>query len=350
MIRNPLAKLLLWPPATVYRELVRLRPLLYREKFFHTIQVKSRVISIGNLTVGGTGKTPFAMRVAELLRNSGHSVAILCGGYKRESAEAIVLVSDGKKRLVDAAVSGDEAQLFARSLNDVPVVVGSPKWKGALWIEANLLSDWIVLDDGFQHLKLFRDRNILLLDAGRPVEESRMVPLGRLREPIEAMQRADIVVMVGGPEKPDLEFFKKKFKPFCPEAEWFAARRQFAGISTADDTKWIPNDQWRGKKLVAFCGIARPEQFFRDLNERPIELAATVVFPDHTRYRRRELRRIIRRAVETQAEGMITTTKDAAKLDPRAFGNWPCYVCDIKMSIDEESRFFESLLKIPRRS
>jgi tetraacyldisaccharide 4'-kinase len=346
MIQSPLLRNCLRPGAALYSAAVSLRAWLYKKGLLKTIKVTPRVISIGNLTLGGAGKTPFTMKVAELLRAQNLSVAILCRGYKRRSGlgRTIKLVSDGRKVFTDVSQSGDEAQLLAQRMSNVSVVVGSPKWRAARWIESHLAVDWIVLDDGFQHLKLSRDRNILLLDAERPFDNGEVIPLGRLREPPPAVQRADIVVLVKSGNSMPEQSSPERWKALCPSIELFSAHRNCLGVSMTGSRAIRPVNEIEGKKLVAFCGIARPEQFFCDLRGHQLTVAQTLVFPDHHRYRPSDTRRIIFRASQCRAEALITTAKDAMNLPPRAFGNWPCFVFEIEMKMNDETRFLQSLL------
>jgi tetraacyldisaccharide 4'-kinase len=345
MIQSPLLRICLRPGAALYSAGVKLRARLYEKGFLKTIKVVPRVISIGNLTLGGAGKTPFTMRVAEVLRAQNLSVAVLCRGYKRESGREgeIRLVSDGKKVFMDVSQSGDEAQQLAQRLRDVSIVVGSPKWRAAQWIESHLAVDWIVLDDGFQHLKLARDRNILLLDADQPFDNGEVIPLGRLREPPQAVQRADIVVLVKSADSPPGQSSAERLNTLFPSAQLFSAYRSCIGVSMTECSRINPAKEIQGMNLFAFCGIARPDQFLRDLREHQLNITQSQVFPDHHRYRPSDTRNIIFRALQCGAEALITTAKDAMNLPPRAFGNWPCFVFEIEMKIDDEARFRQSL-------
>ncbi|MBZ5534674.1 MAG: tetraacyldisaccharide 4'-kinase [Acidobacteriia bacterium] len=346
MIQIPLLRRGLRPAAALYSAVINLRARLYEKGLLKTVKVNPRVISIGNLTLGGAGKTPFAMRVAELLRAQNLSVAILCRGYKRRSGGrgAICLVSDGKKVFAEASQSGDEAQLMAQRLRDVSVVVGSPKWRAAQWIESHLQVDWIVLDDGFQHLKLARARNILLLDGERPFDNGEVIPLGRLRESPHAVQRADIVVLVRSENSPPEPSIPGQLKVLCPSAELFSAHRKCIGVSMTEGGSARPVEEIRGKRLLAFCGIARPDQFLGDLRGQQLTVAQSLGFPDHHRYRPSDTRNIMFRALQCGADALITTAKDAINLPPRAFGNWPCFVFEIEMKVNDEARFLQSLL------
>ena len=343
MIQNPLLRILFWPVSVLYATVARVREILYQAHLLPTVKVSPRLISIGNLTVGGTGKTPFTIWVAQCLRKRGQSVVVLSHGWKRDTGDSVMRVSDAKRILVDAATSGDEAQLMARKLPGIPVVVGISKRRAARWIEAHLPSQWIVLDDGFQHLALARDLNILLLDAERPFDNGRTIPLGRLREGAKAVRRADVIVLVGQRPGASKTPATETLTALNPRAPLFHAHRKFDTISSLDDKNTPSLETVQREKLVAFCGLARPEQFFEALEEQGLNVAEKMTFPDHHRYRGRDTARIIFAALKSGATGLITTAKDAMNLEPRAFGNWLCFVFEIKMVCEDENRLVELL-------
>lgn len=344
MIQNPVLRILLQLPVALFSWLLSLRPWLYQVGFLKQIHVSPRVVSIGNLTLGGTGKTPFTLRVAQLLKNEGFRVAIVCRGYKRTSRESCLLVSDGKSLLADALASGDEAQWLARRLPDVPIVVGRSKSESARWVEKTLHVDWIIVDDGFQHLRLARDKNLLLLDEDHPFDNGKIVPLGRLREPAAALRRSDMIVWVRESVCASIAEKTKERESLIPQVPQFKARRKFVGIHSleADVTPMV--ETIKTKKWIAFCGLARPEQFLKGLAEEGWQLAATQIFPDHHRYRPEDLQQLLIQRQKTGADGLITTAKDAINLPSRAFGECPCYVYEIAMSIEDEPRLLKALL------
>ncbi|MDD5543938.1 MAG: tetraacyldisaccharide 4'-kinase [Acidobacteriia bacterium] len=345
MIQNPILRVLVSPLTIIYSGLVRLRLGLYRLGILKAVKVRPRVVSIGNLTLGGTGKTPTVIRLAQLLSDRGNSVAILGHGYRGSSGKDTVLVSDGSRILVDSSISGDEAQLCARRLKGVPVVVGRTKWKVSQWIDKNLAVDWIILDDGFQHLKLGRDCDIVLVDSGWQGEQDQIVPLGRLREPLPGLKRADVVVIVeeaGVSANPNLP---QELKRHAPEAAFFTACREFAAIGAVDGSPGPALEELRRRKLLAFCGLAQPSQFFSELQRQQFLICDTLEFPDHHLYTQGDLQRIVKRAESAGAEALITTAKDAVNCAPRAFGDWSCYVYEIRMSIDSEEKLLEACLR-----
>ncbi len=346
----PILRGMLSPVAALYSAVVRTRAKFHETPFAVKIKVSPRVVSVGNLTVGGTGKTPFTLRLAELLRNQGYSVVILSHGYKRGASQPFVMVSDGEKVLCEVEESGDEAQIIAMHAEGIPVVAGSPKWQVAQWIERRLSPQWIVLDDGFQHLRLVRDFNILLLDAKEPFGNGHIVPSGTLREPVSSIRRADLLVLVERDSSSDLEAVREVIRRHHPGAPILSSRRKFSHIAAYSDGSTCPIDGLRHRQLLAFCGLGQPAQFFDSLHQEKLNLTGTLSFPDHHRYRSADVRRILQEASRTGAEALITTAKDKINLEGQTLGNWSCYVFEIKMIIPEESRLLSLMLGAGERS
>jgi tetraacyldisaccharide 4'-kinase len=173
----------------------RMRAWLYRQKIFQTRRLNCRVISIGNLTLGGTGKTPTVMMVADTLRCKGFKPAILSRGYGGQSRESVNVVNDGRQTLLSPEVVGDEPVMMAQRLKDIPVLTGRIRYETGKYAIEHFGADVLILDDGYQHLPLHRDLNILLCDATRPFGNGIVFPAGELREPLSAMGRADVVCL-----------------------------------------------------------------------------------------------------------------------------------------------------------
>ncbi|MFQ5781092.1 MAG: tetraacyldisaccharide 4'-kinase, partial [Nitrospiria bacterium] len=180
--------------AWLYGLVCRLRPFLYEKGFLPRKRADAFIVSVGNLTVGGTGKTPFTIYLAETWREKGYSVGIVSRGYGRNDKRSVVLVSDGEKMLEAASAAGDEPYLMAERLKGIPVVVSADRFKGCQWLIRHFKMDLILLDDAFQHVPIHRDMNLLLIDAMNPYGNHRLLPRGPLREPLSAARRADLVI------------------------------------------------------------------------------------------------------------------------------------------------------------
>jgi tetraacyldisaccharide 4'-kinase len=306
------------PLSAIFGAGVAFRNALYDRRIFHVRKLARPVVSIGNISVGGSGKTPFVIALAQLLKQRGIAFDVLSRGYGRSSMEIAVVNPNGSP-----AQFGDEPLLIARKLQ-VPVIVGADRYQAGLLAEKQFSSKLHLLDDGFQHRRLHRDFDIVLL----PAEDYRgvLLPFGRLREPIAALRRANAVVL---PEPLEQSFKGNQV---------WSARRQME-LSEA------------GGKLVAFCGIARPAQFFDALKALGQEIAETATFSDHHRYEQRDLDRLLRLKNQTGADGFITTEKDAINVGAFSTQLQPLRLARLRMELESpEQALTAMLLAIEQRS
>jgi tetraacyldisaccharide 4'-kinase len=268
-------------------------------------------ISVGNLTFGGTGKTPLVELLARRLRFEGWRPAILSRGYGRGS-RGVVVVSAGEGPLVSPEQGGDEPVALSRATSGVIIVVGERRVEAARRA-ADLGADLLLLDDGFQHLAVARDVNLLLLDARDPFGGGSTPPRGRLREELSAMRRADAIVFTrierGAPPPEALAAIAR----IHPAAPVFHARFRGAGLRDESGSP-VEADSLSGRRCLAVCGVADASQFAATLREMSVSPEELVDFRDHQRYRERHLARIRRAADRTGASWLVTTEKDAVKL------------------------------------
>jgi tetraacyldisaccharide 4'-kinase len=270
------------------------------------------VLSVGNLTVGGTGKTPVVLHLAERFLAQGRRPAILSRGYGRASRE-VVVVSSGEGARVGPDSGGDEPVLLAKRLPGAIVVVAPRRVDAARAAEA-FHPDLFLLDDGFQHLSVRRDLEVLLLDAADPFGGGRYPPFGRLREPLSALRRADAIVFTrAAPGRPTEETLETVAR-WNPDARVFNARIRPAGLRNPLGAADRPPP---GTDFLAVCGIARPDSFREGLAELGLSPVQTLAFPDHCRYGGADLARIARAAARSGSMAIVTTEKDAVKLDGR---------------------------------
>ena len=285
-----------------------------------------RVVSVGSLAVGGSGKTPAAAWIAAALRAAGHPVAIASRGYGRRDREPVRVVSDGRfvRATVDAA--GDEALLLAAHAPGVPVLVGRDRaWVG-LRAFGQFGADVLVLDDGFQHHRLARDVDVVCFD-GAGLGNRRVLPRGPLREPLGALGAADAMLVVDGPLPPADE---AAIRAAAPQAVWFAARRQPVSLRPLAGGAALPPSALDGRSVGLLAGIARPASLRRTLEALGARVVAERTFPDHHRYRERDLAGLI-----DGAKHWITTEKDAAKILPRFAGPAELHVLAIELVPDD---------------
>jgi tetraacyldisaccharide 4'-kinase len=269
------------------------------------------VISVGNLTMGGTGKTPFVAHLARRLRFEGKRPAILSRGYGRTS-KGVLLVSQGHGPLVTPDVGGDEPVALAMRLPGVIIAVGERRAEAGRAAEA-AGADLFILDDGYQHLALERDANLLLLDARDPFGGGRFPPRGRLREPLSALARADAFVFTRAESDAPPPEAAATLRRWNPSAPIFTARLRQSGLYD-DSGAPIEGPALEERRCLAVCGIARPEAFAATLAELGIAAEQILAFRDHHRYTARDLARIEKAARASGAAWIVTTEKDAVKL------------------------------------
>ncbi|MBO0722334.1 MAG: tetraacyldisaccharide 4'-kinase [Blastocatellia bacterium] len=335
-------------PAKLYEMAVRARLVLYHTGILKTYQLKSPVLSVGNLTVGGTGKTPCVAFLAGFLRQEGHHVAILSRGYRRRS-KGLIEVSNGEKILCGPPAAGDEPYLLARECPGVRVVVDSDRYAAGRWLAERSPVTVFILDDGFQHLRLARDLNLALIDATEPLE--RLLPAGRLREPVSGLRRADAVIVTRCDGQVDRSALERRILAFARIPIFYAYHEMTKMRRLADGEK-IKATSLAERRVAAFSGIARPERFIADLTELGIEIVERFEFPDHHHYQEDEFKRIIKSAREAAVDAVVTTEKDAAnlkQLEPFQ-SDIPIYAAQIEFrceNMEELKRFILSKISLP---
>jgi tetraacyldisaccharide 4'-kinase len=269
-----------------------------------------RVISVGNLSMGGTGKTPVVAALARLLRDRGERPVILTRGYgRRDTTEGVLVVSDGTRVLEPVERSGDEPQLLARSLTGVPVLVSADRYMAGLFAEQHFAPTVSILDDGFQHLQLERDIDLLLVSPADV--DDRVLPAGRLREPLDAASFADAVLVPGTDD--DVVAVAETVM----HHNAFQLITHFGPIAPIWRVQKDPpsTTQATAGRVLAFAGIARPERFFDALRWLGYDVARELTFRDHHWYTARDLEAIRAAAREVNASVIVTTEKDAVRCD-----------------------------------
>jgi tetraacyldisaccharide 4'-kinase len=325
-----LTKALLWPFSLLYGAVTHLRTRAYRKGILKAKRLDAVVISVGNLTVGGTGKTPMVLWIAERLIGEGKSVGILTRGYRGQAAKP-----------GDANVSSsDEVRLLQSRLGDrVCLGVGPNRYANGKLLAARGVN-WFILDDGFQHLQLARDVDIVLIDATKPFGGGRLLPAGRLREWRSALARADIVVITRSDHNPAVEAAIRHES----EAPIFYAGTKLDGIfSIANGHAAVNVAPSALGKLFAFCAIGNPHGFVSDLRQWGIEIVGHKFFRDHHRFTDRDHKTILREAQATGATGLICTEKDVYNLHGIRYGQLPIFYCSISMRVGRETEFWQEV-------
>jgi tetraacyldisaccharide 4'-kinase len=329
---GPLATAALLVPGLLYGAALRVRNRLYDRGLLTVRRLPCPTIAFGNLTVGGTGKTPLTAFTAAALRDAGYRIGILSRGYRRAGRAALV-VSDGRRLLADAAQAGDEPYLMARDNPAAAVAVGADRGAAADLLFAVAPVEVALLDDAFQHRAIHRDLNILVVDGRDPFGNGRILPFGPLREPIAGVRRADAVVVTrgGGVAPPSLLRALERhhsevaiFHAAIAPRGFAAPSGEVAGIAAL-----------RGLSAYAFAGIARPERFEEDLRALGVRLAGVRRFPDHHPYRARDLEEIAAAARACGAEVLVTTEKDLVRLPALPAASPPLFALSIGVTFPD---------------
>lgn len=323
----------------LYGIAVKIRLALYSSGVLKAKEFDCKVISVGNITVGGTGKTPTVELIARNLRDRGYKVAIISRGYKRKG-EGIGMVSDGKDILLGPEEAGDEPYMLARRLKGIPVLVGTDRYKVGKYAIDNLSLDVLVLDDGFQHIKLKRDLDILLIDGERGLGNGHLIPRGPLREPPSGVRRAGVVLInKASQDTPQLvegfnlaPVFKTRYLPERLVSLW---SNEEVGIERLD-----------GARVMALSGIASPSSFLNLLSSLGGIVVCEESLPDHYPYALDDLISFMEKAGSSNAEFIVTTEKDAVKLEKvEPIFDRPIYYLDIELDMGgDEQRFVGEIL------
>ena len=368
ILATPL-RFLLIPLSWFYTASVQLRNILYTRGVFKARRLPCRVISVGNIVVGGTGKTPAVIVIAEHLQREGMRVAILLRGYKRRVREKVTIVSDGEKVCASPIESGDEADMMAKHLSGVPIIVGKCRYLTGQVALERFKVDVLLLDDGFQHRQLARDVDILTIPATHPFgSPKKLLPAGTLREPPTALRRADLILLTHA-DTPNISAHAKKvvkgLAPNAPVLESIyrpthlyplAISSQQSAISMKPslpteteirDPKAIPTDikELKGKRVLAVCGIGNPDAFVATLMRCSVASVELLAFPDHHVYTEADKQRIDTAFQAAAADLIVTTQKDEQKL-ARFVDNWklPIVVLAVALVITDGDEMLTDVL------
>ena len=336
MTSSPLVRTLLQPLGLLYGTVMRLRTAFYDHGLLRSRRLPGAVISVGNLTVGGTGKTPMVLWIAERLVEEGHRPAILTRGYR----------GLGQGDASGGAASDEVALLRQRLEGRAQFGVGKDRYKNGLAL-AKDGAEWFILDDGFQHLELQRDANIVLLDATDPFGGGGVLPAGRLREPRSGLARADIVIITRTHRAPALETIVRRF---TKAPIFYGQTRPDEVLRVLSSTEALPEGEQPQYKFFAFCGIGNPVAFFADLKSWDFSVVGQRSFPDHHRYSSAEIQELQATAAAAGANALICTEKDVFNLPTSVRAALPIYACRIRLALNDENAFWTAVRAAVGRS
>jgi tetraacyldisaccharide 4'-kinase len=309
-------RILLWPLSLLYGLVVRFKAILYRSGVFHQKRLNGTVVSVGNITVGGTGKTPMVLWLAEKFLVKGKSVAILSRGYRGKGA------------------TSDEVELMRKRLgNRARFGIGANRYEQGRALERGSPVDIFLLDDGFQHLQLARDLDIVMLDGSKKLKDEWLLPAGTLREPVGACSRADVLVVTRKSEGPPAEAHESH------DHQVFYAQTRLLGFRQKNEPSEVSSLSEIGPgPFFSFCGIGNPQAFADDLKRWHVPVVGSRAFRDHYNYSAKDLEAIETAAIRAGAFSLITTEKDEHNL-PEASSKLPIYIAVIDFVLNSESEF-----------
>ena len=349
---------ILYLMSLIYGGLQIIRATYYRHQIIKPKRLPCKVISVGNITVGGTGKTPLTIYLAQRLQHFGYTVAVISRGYKGRLEKTGGIVSDGKRTILTAEQSGDEPYMLAARLRDIPVIMGQNRFKAGMLAAARYAPDVVICDDAFQHMRLARDINLLLLDSDQPFGNFHLLPRGILREPIAALGRADAFILtrsqksldaikppVADKLKPLLSIrplFTSQHIPYC--CRIIRGQRQrcpaIDNFSSANDLSFLKN-----RKVFAFSGIARNDDFQSTIEKLECKISGLMEFPDHYNYSEIERSTIENAAKNSKAELLITTDKDYARMGYSGYWGLDLVVIGVQISLGDDENQFDGFIK-----
>lgn len=315
--------------STLFKSLVQARNAAYTLGLFKSRRLDAPVISVGNITVGGTGKTPVVAHLAKELLEDGEKVCILTRGYGRKSPTKRIVVSDGGSILASAEDAGDEPRELAERLGGKAVIIADPDRVSAGIFATDAFKPTVfLLDDGFQHRKIFRDFDIVCVDATNPFGNGKTLPFGILREPPGNLRRAHTIVITRGNlvTADKLSKLKERISREAPDAELVVTNLEFVDIRELKGEGRLDRDL----RALAFCGLGNPDNFYGLLRQDGFNIVGTHSFKDHHRYSQNDIDNLTVIAKDLDAEALVTTEKDAVKLSSLKVGV-PCFAASVQI-------------------
>jgi tetraacyldisaccharide 4'-kinase len=338
--RGPAWSILLKASATLiawfYDKVTALRNLLFDLGVLRSHKLNCPVISVGNLTVGGTGKTPMVVWLARFLADHGWRVGIVSRGYGGVESGGVIIVSDGESILADSELSGDEAQLLARRLPGIPVFCSTKRVKAGKVAVEEFKCEILILDDGFQHRYLARDLDVVMLDARSPFGNGRLFPRGIMRERDSALARAQVLVLSRFDHSEDALKGREDLLREWPDKRIARAAHRPVRLFAAADQRERPLSSLKDSSLAAFAGIGRPDDFFKTVQSLGARLVYAAALPDHHPITPELLSSLVREASGLKPELWLTTEKDWVRLPHLVPEGMELWVVAVEVDLEED--------------
>ena len=334
-------RIILLPTVPVYAVIIWIRNILFDKKIIKSTKVNAKIISVGNITVGGSGKTPATIYITELFRENGINVGVLSRGYRRKS-RGYVLVSDGKNILTSVDKSGDE--MYHTILDcKAPAAVCENRVIGAEKLINDTGVDTLVLDDAFQHRWIKRDLDIVVIEQRFLTDESflqkSLLLTGTMREPFNSLRRADAVII--NRKFTDLKNIPEKFLKHFVDLKIFNGFYEAVGFYDLKSNTQFGLNEFEGQKSLVVSGIARPYSFLNVLSQTKVDTENKLIFRDHKHYTQKDVQLIRKAFYSTNSHSVVTTEKDAVKLTnySKELDDIDIYFLKIKFKMDDEDSF-----------
>ncbi len=325
----------------LYGKIINKRNSLYKKGSLKSRSLGVPTISVGNITVGGTGKTPLVAYIVNVLAEKGETVCVISRGYKRENENERVLVSNRQEILVDARKGGDEPlELAKQLLGKAYVIADANRVEAGMWAKKEFGITAFVLDDAFQHQKVKRDLDIVTIDATNPFGNGKTLPAGILREPLENLERADLFVITRSNLIDDLTDLRTQIREHAKTQPILISHNETAKLVQINGL--IESELSEHQTYFAFCALGNPNNFFDQLVREKYEIVGIKQFPDHYSYTKDDIQTLENSAKESGAKAFITTAKDAVKLTNIDF-SIPCCVSETKLVFNDEKKLHETI-------
>jgi tetraacyldisaccharide 4'-kinase len=328
-----------------YGVVVRIKASFYKKGIIQSKRLPCKVISIGNLTVGGTGKTPLTMYIGNLLKKSGYQVVIISRGYGGSAEKTGGIVSNGKMIQMAVEQAGDEPYLIATRLVGIPVVVGSHRYQSGKQAILTFNPDILLLDDAFQHIQLQRDLNLCLCDAKKPFGNGYLIPRGTLREPVAHLRRADAVILNHDERSKDISARVKMIQKYVPRKPIFSCFYRPIKFREPANNKTHKLEILTDREILAFSGIAKNNKFVAMLSELGGHIVKFIPFPDHHWYSNTDVIEILKTAKDLHVDYIVTTEKDYVRIGDRLSSSFPTLILVISLSFGDDTEAFENFVK-----
>jgi tetraacyldisaccharide 4'-kinase len=341
-----LLRIILLPLVPVYAVVIAIRNKFFDKNIFKTKKVDAKVISIGNITTGGSGKTPLVIYLANLLKENGKFVGVLSRGYGRKS-KGYLLVSNGKETLVDVDLSGDEIYHTAMECG-IPAAVSEKRFEGAKKFIMKTKIDTLILDDAFQHRWIERDLNILICEQRFLIDKNiinqSLLPAGDMREPLSSIKRADVVVL--NRKFSGIKEIPSKFRKYFKDKMVFNAYYKAIGFSDIKTRTNYELEDFHGQQSLVVSGVANPFSFINILKQTRVNTDNKIIFRDHKKYSLKEVQLIRKKFYSTNSHSVITTEKDAVKLSrfSKELDDIDIFFLKIELKIDNEDSFKDFII------